>query len=57
MLPAAVRRIGQLIERIGVVLHVADEDAVHGVVVDVEGGHSYVMGMSSSAATSFETLR
>lgn len=38
MLPSAVRRIGRLVERIGVVRDVADEDAVYGVFVDVESG-------------------
>ncbi len=39
MLPAAVRRVGRLVERIGVVWDVAHEDAVYGTFVNVEDGH------------------
>ncbi len=39
MLPAAVGRVGRLVERIGVVRDVADEDAADWFFVDVEVGH------------------
>ena len=39
VLPAAVRWVGRLVERVAVVRDVAHEDAVYGVLVDVEGGH------------------
>lgn len=39
VLPAAVRWVGRLVERVAFVRDVAHEDAVYGAFVDVEGGH------------------
>lgn len=39
VLPAAVRRVGRPIERVGFMSDVANEHVVYGVLVDVEGRH------------------
>lgn len=39
VLPAAVRRVGRPVQRVGAMGNVADEDVMYGVFVDVEGGH------------------
>ena len=39
VLPAAVRWVGRLVERVAVVRDVAHEDAVYGAFVNVQDGH------------------